>query len=128
MVILVCFRNSVREAIGSALTYSPFTLAWNGYEPVLGIVLKNGSASVYTSHHNRCVYHTCSLILVSSPDPTYERGSGDIRLVPRASLTLITFWRDFSPPITLQKHNLQCNTGSSWLLRHDDTALFWHVN
>ena len=26
----------------------------------------------------------CSL--VSSPDPTYERGSGDIRLIPRASL------------------------------------------
>ena len=25
-------------------------------------------------------------ILVSSPEPTYERGSGDIRLIPRASL------------------------------------------
>ena len=24
--------------------------------------------------------------LVSSPDPTYERGSSDIRLIPRASL------------------------------------------
>jgi len=43
-------------------TYSPFTPAWNGYELVHGIVLKNGSASVYTSHHNRCVYHTCSLV------------------------------------------------------------------
>ena len=40
--------------------------------------------------------------VVSSPDPTYERGSGDIRLIPQASLTLITFWREiFSPPITL---------------------------
>ena len=34
--------------------------------------------------------------LVTSPDPTYERGSGDIRLIPRASLTLITFWRENS--------------------------------
>ena len=32
--------------------------------------------------------------VVSSPDPTYERGSGDIRLIPWASLTLITFWRE----------------------------------
>ena len=29
--------------------------------------------------------------IVSSPDPTYERGSGDIWLIPRASLMLITF-------------------------------------
>ena len=36
----------------------------------------------------------CGWVLVSSPDPTYERGSGDIRLIPRASLTLITFWRE----------------------------------
>ena len=43
-------------------TNSPFTLAWNRYEPVHGRVLQNGSASVYTSHHNRCVYHTCNLI------------------------------------------------------------------
>ena len=43
-------------------TNSLFTLAWDGYEPVHGMVLKNGSASVYTSHHNRCVYHTRSLI------------------------------------------------------------------
>ena len=41
---------------------SLFTLAWNGYEPVHGIVLKNGSASIYTSHHNRCVYHTRGLV------------------------------------------------------------------
>ena len=34
--------------------------------------------------------------IVSSPDPTYERGSGDIRLIPRASLMLITFWREIS--------------------------------
>ena len=41
---------------------SPFTLALNGYELVHGIVLKNGSTSVYTSHHNRCVYYTRSLV------------------------------------------------------------------
>ena len=29
---------------------SLFTLAWSGYEPVHGTVLKNGSASVYASH------------------------------------------------------------------------------
>jgi len=28
-------------------------------------------------------YLTVHLLLVSSPDPTYERGSGDIRLIPR---------------------------------------------
>ena len=38
------------------------TLPWNGYEPVRRIVLKNGFASVYTSNHNRCVYHACSLV------------------------------------------------------------------
>ena len=63
--------------------------------------------------------------VVSSPDPTYERGSGDIRLIPRASLTLITFWREISLRQShCRKHNLQCNTGNPWLLRHDDTALF----
>ena len=63
--------------------------------------------------------------LVSSPDPTYKRGSGDIRLIPRASLTLITFWREISLRQShCRKHNLQCNTGNPWLLRHDDTALF----
>ena len=40
--------------------------------------------------------------IVSSPDPTYERGSCDIRLIPRASLTLITFWREILSTITLQ--------------------------
>ena len=39
-------------------------------------------------------FTACSVVL--SPNPTYERGSGDIRLIPRASLTLITFWRDIS--------------------------------
>ena len=29
--------------------------------------------------------------LVSSPDPTYERESGDIWMIPWASLMLITF-------------------------------------
>ena len=37
-----------------------------------------------------------ALALVSSPDPTYKRGSGDIWLIPQASLTLITFWREIS--------------------------------
>ena len=31
----------------------------------------------------------CFSALVPSPDLTYERGSGDIRLIPRASLTLV---------------------------------------
>ena len=37
-----------------------------------------------------------TLSIVSCPDPTYERGSGDIRLIPRASLMLITFRREIS--------------------------------
>ena len=37
-----------------------------------------------------------SFRLVSSPDPTYERGSGDIRPIPWALLSLITFWREIS--------------------------------
>ena len=43
-------------------------------------------------------------ILVSSPDPTYEGGSGDIRLIPQASLDVNYFLeRNFSLPSTLQK-------------------------
>ena len=58
-----------------------------------------------------------------------ERGSGDIRLIPRASLKLITFWREISLRQShCRKDNLQCYTGNSWLLQHDDTALFWRVN
>ena len=58
-----------------------------------------------------------------------ERGSGDIRKIPRASLKLITFWREISLRQShCRKDNLQCYTGNSWLLRHDDTALFWRVN
>ena len=64
--------------------------------------------------------------LVSSPDPTCERGSGDIRLIPRASLILITFWREISLHQShCRKDNLLCYTGNSWLLQYDDTALFW---
>ena len=45
--------------------------------------------------------------VVSSPDPIYERGSGDIRLIPRASLTLITFQREISLRQShCRKHNL----------------------
>ena len=55
----------IRGGAGGDGTNSPFTLAWNGYEPVHGIVLKNGSASVYTSHCTRCVYHTCSPVLIT---------------------------------------------------------------
>ena len=58
-----------------------------------------------------------------------ERGSGDIRQIPRASLKLITFWREISLRQShCRKDNLQCYTGNSWLLQHDDTALFWRVN
>ena len=50
--------------------------------------------------------------LISSPDPTYERGSGDIRLIPWASL--LSREKYLSPPITLQKtQSVQCNTGNS---------------
>ena len=35
-------------------------------------------------------------LVVSSLDPTYKRGSGDIWLIPQASLTLITFWTEIS--------------------------------
>ena len=38
------------------LSNSPFTLAWNHYEPVDGIVHERGSASIYTSHHNIYIY------------------------------------------------------------------------
>ena len=38
------------------------------------------------------------------PRPPYERrGSGDVRLIPQASLTLITFWGEFS--LHCRKHN-----------------------
>ena len=35
-------------------------------------------------------------LVVSSPDPTYERGSGDIWLISQASLMLITFRTEIS--------------------------------
>ena len=38
------------------LSNSPFTLAWNRYEPVDRIVRERGSASIYTSHHNIYIY------------------------------------------------------------------------
>jgi len=45
--------------------------------------------------------------LVSSPDPTYKRGSGDIQLIPQVSLTLITFQREISLRQShCRKHNL----------------------
>ena len=63
--------------------------------------------------------------VVSSPDPTYKRGSGDIWPIPLASLTLITFWREISLRQShCRKHNLQYNTGNPWILQHDDIALF----
>ena len=86
---------------------------------VLSIVVIVHSANIHLYHQRN------SLLIVSSPDPTYERGSGGIRLIPQASLTLITFWREISLRQShCRKHNLQCNTGNSWLLQHDDTALF----
>ena len=84
----------MREAIGGALTYSPFTLAWNGYEPVYGIVLRMVPPPFTLATIIGVSITHAATSLVSSPDPTYERGSGDIRLIPRASLTLITFWRE----------------------------------
>jgi len=45
--------------------------------------------------------------LVSSPDPTYDRGSGDIWLIPRVSLMLMKFWREISLRQShRRKHNL----------------------
>ena len=45
--------------------------------------------------------------LVSAPDTTYERGSGDIWLIPRASLTLITFRKEISLHQShCRKHNM----------------------
>ena len=67
--------------------------------------------SVYLLKGRTAVLH---LLLVSSPDPTYERESGDIRLILRASLTLITFWREISE----NAENTICNTGNLWLLQH----------
>ena len=62
--------------------------------------------------------------VVSFPDSTYERGSGDTRLIPQASLMLIT-WREISLRQShCRKQNLYCNTGNSCLLQYDDTALF----
>ena len=49
------------------------------------------------------------MAIVSSPDPTYERGSGDIRLIPWGSLMLITFWREIS---LRQSHCRTHNLGS----------------
>ena len=42
--------------------------------------------------------------IVSSSDPTYERGSGDIWLIPRASLMLITFWIEISLRQSVVQH------------------------
>ena len=46
--------------------------------------------------------------LVSCPNLTHERrGSGDVMLIPRISLTLITFWREiFLRQSHCRKHNL----------------------
>ena len=46
-------------------------------------------------------------LVVSSPDPTYERGSGDIWLISQASLMLITFRTEISlRPSQCRKDNL----------------------
>ena len=55
-------------------------------------------------------------------DPTYERGSGDIRLIPQASLTLITFWREIS------FHQSHCRKHNLWE-QHQKvlaTLAWWH--
>ena len=67
--------------------------------------------------------------VVSSPDPTYKRGSGDIRLIPQASLMLITFRRESS---LHQSHcrNTIC-TATPEILGYFSTMtqhFFWRVN
>ena len=119
----------MREAIGGALTYSPFTLAWNGYEPVHGIVLKNGSPPfTLATIIGVSITHAASS-LVSSSDPTYKRGSGDIGLIPQASLTLITFWREISLcqshcRITICSATLEVLGCFGTMTQH----FFWRVN
>ena len=49
-------RGTGRRYVHTIGTYSLFTLAWNSSKLVHGMVLKNGSTPVYTSHHNRCVH------------------------------------------------------------------------
>ena len=65
--------------------------------------------------------------LVSSTDPTYERGSGDIRLIPWTSLLsrekFISANHIAENTICTVQHRKFLN----WLLQHDDTALFWHA-
>ena len=62
--------------------------------------------------------------IVSCPDPTRtRRGSGDIWVIPRTSITLITFCREISLCQShCRKHNLQCNTKRKSL----PTSAQWH--
>ena len=96
---------------------------WKHALPLSCIVLNTNrrtkTRKAWVNYLQRVVRTCISLVmLVSSPDSTYKRGPGDIQLIPQASLMLITFWREF----------LQYNTGNSWLLQHDDIALFWRAN
>ena len=70
--------------------------------------------------------------LVPRPHAPKRRESGDIWPIPRASLTLITFWREF---FLRQSHCRNticgCNAGKSCMATVDHesvTALFWRVN
>jgi len=63
------------------------------------------SPFVYIHVHCLMFLVTTPSTLVLSPDPTQE----EIRLIPQASLTLITFWREIS------LHQSDCRKHSLWL-------------
>ena len=72
---------------------------WHLFEEVFQTNL-----SSYTTSHGFCTF-TSPVSPVSCLDPTHERrGSCDIWPIPRASLTLITFWGEF----TLANHIVEC--------------------
>ena len=86
------------------------------------------------SHNQTNLYMQCTFICFisvllcwSCTQTTPERReSGNIWPIPWASLTLITFWGEFSirQSMHCRKHNLWLQCRNPWLLQHDDTALF----
>ena len=71
------------------------------------------SPFVYIHVHCLMFLVTTPSTLVLSPDPTQE----EIRLIPQASLTLITFWREIS------LHQSDCRKHSLWLQHRKFLAL-----
>ena len=68
-------------------------------------------------------------VLVSSPDPTQEERSDDIRLISQASLTLITFWRESSLRQShCRKHNLWLQPETLGYFIAMTQHFFWQVN